>query len=215
MKRNYFAVGIALTAAALVASVLLYPYLPAQMPTHWNVHGQVDGYGAKSWAAFIGPGFMVFLLALFRLLPWLSPKHFEVDSFVSTYLYIMIVLLAFFAYLHGLMLWAGLWGPWNVSRAIFGGVCLLFVLLGNVLGKVQRNFWIGVRTPWTLANERVWYATHRFAARTFVLGGLLAFVLGLAGAGFYLSFGVLMAGALAPVAHSLVYYKRLERRGEL
>jgi len=215
MKRNYFAVGIALTAAALVASVVLYPYLPLQMPTHWNIHGQVDGYGAKSWAAFLSPAIMAAMLALFRLFPWLSPKRFEVDTFRSTYLYMMVVLLAFFAYIHGLMLWAGLKGPWDISRALFGGICLLFVLRGNVLGKVQRNFWIGVRTPWTLANERVWYATHRFAARTFVLGGLLGFVLGFAGAGFYLSFGVLMAGALAPIAHSLVYYKRLARRGEL
>jgi uncharacterized membrane protein len=147
MKRNYFAVGIALTAAALVASVALYPYLPPQMPTHWNIHGQVDDYGAKSWAAFLSPAIMAAMLALFRLFPWLSPKRFEVDTFRSTYLYMMVVLLAFFAYIHGLMLWAGLKGPWDISRALFGGVCLLFVLLGNVLGKVQRNFWIGVRTP--------------------------------------------------------------------
>jgi uncharacterized membrane protein len=215
MKRNYFLVGMVLTAVAVGASVILYPYLPLQMPTHWNIHGQVDGYGAKSWAAFLGPGFMVFMLVLFRVLPWLSPKRFEVDTFVSTYLYMMVVLLAFFAYIHGLSLWAGLRGPWDISRAIFGGVCLLFALLGNVLGKVRRNFWIGVRTPWTLADERVWYATHRFAAKTFVAGGLAAFALGLVGAPFWVSFATLMAGALTPVVHSLVYYKRLERRGEL
>lgn len=215
MKRNCFLVGIVLTAAAVGASVILYPYLPPQMPTHWNIHGQVDGYGAKSWAAFLGPGFMVFMLVLFRLLPWLSPKRFEVDTFVSTYLYMMVVFLAFFAYIHGLTLWAGLRGPLDISRAIFGGVCLLFALLGNVMGKVRRNFWIGVRTPWTLASERVWDATHRFAAKTFVLGGLAGWVLAWAGAGFWLPFAALLAGALIPVVHSLVYYKRLEHRGEI
>jgi len=215
MRRTYYLIGGLMVLAALAATLVPYPYLPSRVPTHWNAQGQVDGYSAK-WTLFIfGPGIMAGLLGLFRLLPWLSPKHFEVDTFQATYLYMMLVVLAFFAYVHGLLLWAGLRGPWNVSQAIMGGICLLFILLGNVLGKVRRNFWIGVRTPWTLANERVWYATHRFAARTFVVGGIAAWVLAWAGAAPWFSFAVLMAGALAPVVHSLVYYKRLQRRGEL
>ncbi len=215
MRRNYFLIGALLVAAALVATLVSYPYLPDRVPTHWNARGEVDGYSAR-WTLFIsGPGIMACILGSFRLLPWLSPKHFEVDTFRPTYLYIMLVTLVFFAYLFGLVLWAGLRGPWNVSQAVWGGICLLFVLLGNVLGKVRRNFWIGVRTPWTLANERVWNATHRFAAKTFVLGGLAGFVLSWAGVGFWLSFAALMAGALVPIVHSLVYYKQLEHRGEV
>jgi uncharacterized membrane protein len=80
---------------------------------------------------------------------------------------------------------------------------------------VRRNFFIGVRTPWTLANERVWNATHRCAAKTFVLGGLIGLVLtAVSGAG-WLPFAALMAGALVPVVYSLVVYKQLQRRGEL
>ena len=91
----------------------------------------------------------------------------------------------------------------------------MFALLGNVMGKVRRNFYIGVRTPWALANERVWNATHRFAAKTFVLGGVIGLVLTAVGVKGWLPFAALMGAALVPVVYSLVVYKQLERRGQL
>ena len=127
----------------------------------------------------------------------------------------MLVILGLMAYIQAMMVWAGLDGRSSTDKALLGGICLMLALLGNVLGKVQRNFYIGIRTPWTLANERVWYATHRFGAKTFVLGGLLAFVMVFAGAGFWFSFATIMAAALTPVVYSLVHYKRLERRGKV
>jgi uncharacterized membrane protein len=120
-----------------------------------------------------------------------------------------------FVYMHGFTLWAALHGALNVRHGIVGAVCLLVAMLGNVMGKVRRNFYIGVRTPGTIANERVWNATHRFAAKTFVLAGLAGLVLTFAVGGIWVPFGVLLAGVLVPVVYSLVYYKRLERRGEV
>ena len=215
MTRKYYLGGFALLAACLLATVILYPHLPSQIPTHWNAHGQVDHYGAK-WTLFVtNPGIMLGMLGLFAILPWLSPRRFEVDTFRSTYLYIMLVMLACFTYFHGLMLWAARAGNLPMPKAIMGGVCLLFALLGNVLGKVRRNFYIGIRTPWTIAEERVWNATHRLAAKSFVLGGLVALILALAGAPFWVPIAALIAGAFVPVVYSLVYYKQLERRGEI
>jgi uncharacterized membrane protein len=215
MTRKYYLIGTLLTAAVLVAILIAYPQLPDQLPTHWNMRGQANDYSAK-WSLFlIGPGLMAGIMLLFYFLPWLSPKHWEVDTFQSTYLYVMVVLVSMLAYFAGVSLWVGLGRASNVSRAVIGGVCLLFALLGNVMGKVRRNFFIGVRTPWTLANERVWNATHRCAAKTFVLGGVIGLVLtAVSGAG-WLPFAALMAGALVPVVYSLVVYKQLQRRGEL
>jgi uncharacterized membrane protein len=215
MTRKYYFIGIVLTATVFVAIVIAYPELPKQVPTHWNMQGQANDYSAK-WTLFlVGPGLMAGILLLFFFLPWLSPKHWEVDAFQHTYLYIMVVLVSMLAYFTGVSLWVGLGYAANVDRAIVGGVCLLFALLGNVMGKVRRNFYIGVRTPWALANERVWNATHRFAAKTFVLGGLIGLALTAIGVKGWLPFAALMASALVPVVYSPVVYKQLERRGEL
>jgi uncharacterized membrane protein len=212
---KYFLVGILLLAAVLLATLMIYPYLPPLVPTHWNLHNRANGYSPKWMLFVIVPGMMTITMSLFLLLPWLSPKQFAVDAFQLTYLYIMVVMLGLLAYIHAVMLWAALSAAPDVGRAILGGLFLLFALLGNVLGKVRRNFYLGVRTPWTLANEQVWNATHRFAAKTFFVGGLLGLILTAVGVEAWFLVAVLTAGAISPVAYSLIFYKRLERRGAL
>jgi len=214
MTRKYYLGGVALIAAVMAATLVAYPHLPNIVAMHWDAHGHVNGWGPK-WRLFvIEPGIMAGILLLFAALPWLSPRHFEVDSFRSTYLYIMVVILAMIAYAHALILAASLSWVVDVSRAIMGGASLLIALLGNVLGKVRRNFYVGVRTPWTIANEQVWNATHRFAAKTFFAAGLAGLACAILNAPFWLALSAILTGALAPVVYSLVFYKQLERRGE-
>jgi len=215
MKGKYYLIGMLLTAAVLIATIVAYPHLPGSLATHWNMHGEPDGYSPK-WALFlIGPGIMAAIMLLMYLLPWLSPKRFEIESFHSTYLQIMLMLVALIGYFSIVILWSGIGHGLNVGRAIIGGVCLLLALLGNLMGKVRRNFYVGVRTPWTLADERVWYATHRFAAKTLVAGGLAGLALTFAGLNGWPVMVALLVGALLPVVYSLMFYKQLERRGEL
>lgn len=213
MTRKYYLAGILLTAAALAATVAAYPHLPGLVATHWDLHNRPNGYSPK-WTLYFFPGVMAAIMLLTWRLPQLSPKHFEVDDFRSTSTWIMLMLVGLLAYCDAITLWVGLGHKVNVGRGAGAAVCLLFVLLGNLMGKIRRNFYIGVRTPWTLASERVWYATHRVAGRTFFLGGLagLAFV-ALKLYGWLIA--ALLAGALVPVLYSLYFYKRLERRGEL
>jgi len=215
MTRNYFLIGFALLAAVLVATVIAYPYMPEMVPSHWNVHGTVDHYHPK-WKLFITiPLGMLIFMGLFAILPWISPKHFEVDTFRSTSLYIMVVILAMFAYLDALVLWAGLRGPMDMTRSMICGLSLLVALLGNVLGKVRRNFYIGIRTPWTLANDTVWNATHRLGGKFFVLSGILGFVFAFLRGPIWLVAGTLALGAVVPAVYSLVFYKQLERHGKV
>jgi uncharacterized membrane protein len=215
MTRKYFIVGFALIVACLLVTALLFPHLPSRIPIHWNARGQVNGYGPR-WSLFlICPGMMLGMLGLFAVLPWLSPRQFEVESFRSTYLYIMVVIVAFMAYLHALMLWSAVSGQVTMQKTNLGVLCLLNVLLGNVMGKVKRNFYIGIRTPWTIADERVWNATHRLGARTMFVGGLAGLILAFAGAKFWIVMAMLIASVLMPAIYSLVYYKQLERRGQI
>jgi uncharacterized membrane protein len=199
----------------LVAMVIAYPHLPDQVPTQWNGQNQVSDYSPR-WSLFLlGPGMMAGIILLFAAFPWLSPKRFEVDTFKFTYLYIMLLAVSLIAYTDALILWSALAGPVNIARTCFGGVSLLFALMGNVMGKVRRNFWIGVRTPWTLASERVWNATHRFAAKAMVLAGVGGLIAALVSTRFWLYLVIILLGCLSPVLYSFVCYKRLERTGQL
>ena len=214
MTRKIYFLELLLIAAALVATAILYPHIPEQVPTHWNIHFQPDHFGPK-WSLFlIGPGFMAMVMGLTWLLPWLSPKRFEINSFWSTYHWVMLLLFGMMAYMYGAMLLAACGLPINMGRAISSGICIFAALLGNLLGKLRRNFYIGIRTPWTLASERVWYATHRFAARIFVAGGLVGLVFSIFGL-YNGAIFALLVPALAALVYSLVYYKQLERRGEI
>jgi uncharacterized membrane protein len=214
MTRAYWIAAIGMTAAALAASAALYPGLPARVPTHWGLNGEVDGYGPKGLSLFLIPTVMVGLLGLFAALPWLSPQQFQVDSFRRTYLFIMTLIVGLEGYIHGVILYATARPGAGMGRPLLAGIFLFFALLGNVLGKVRRNFFIGVRTPWTLASERVWTDTHRLASWLFVACGLLGFALAMAG---YVlaALAALTPAIVVPVVHSLVLYKRLERRGEV
>jgi uncharacterized membrane protein len=215
MTNRFYIFGMALIAVVICAIAAAYPHLPNTVPTHWNMNGEANGSSAKWQLFLIFPGLMGAVLILFRFLPWLSPKQWSVEAFRPTYLYIMAVVLCLVAYLAVVTLWAGMGHTLNVGRTVIAGVCLMFALIGLVLGKVHRNFYIGVRTPWTLANDRVWDETHRLAMKTFVVAGLVGLALQAIGQGGWPTFAVLMLGALVPAVYSLVLYKRLERSGEL
>ena len=212
--------AVALTVGTIVASVALYPSLPEKIPIHWNIRGEVDGYGTKPVGLFLLPATMVGFLAFFKLLPWLSPKDFKIEPFASTFQYIMVTVIGLFAYIHAVAMlstWRHVAGAkgFDMSRVLFAGMFLFLALIGNVLGKVRKNFYVGVRVPWTLASDRVWNDTHRFAAWTMVGGSLLGFLMVIAGVPISWAFAVLMASVLAPVVYSFVHYKKLEREGAL
>ena len=221
MSRPYWIIAGLLTLSAWALAAWLYTSLPQRVPIHWNIEGKVDGWGDKSWATFLMPGTMTGMLILFAFLPALSPKHFEVDSFRSTYLYIMVLTTGLFAYMNGVILLA----TWqevregskfmDIGRAMIGGMFLFFALLGNVMGKVRKNFYIGIRVPWTLASDRVWNDTHRLAAWLMVAGGIIGFLLVIAGLPILWSIGVMLVTFLIPIVYSFVHYKALERQGAL
>jgi uncharacterized membrane protein len=219
MTRVYWIIGFALVAIAVAVTAWLYGSLPERIPTHWNIRGEVDGYGSK-WTLFIFPVTMVGMLALFYYLPALSPKQFDVNSFRSTYLYIMVLCIGLFAYMHGVMLYAVHQAAMkqasvDLGRAFIAGLFLFFALMGNVMGKVRKNFYIGVRVPWTLASDRVWNDTHRLAAWVFVAAGVIGFGMIVLGVPIIYPIVVLVLSAFVPVIYSFVHYKSLERRGAL
>jgi uncharacterized membrane protein len=214
--------NIALTLAAFGVSLYLGwvrpDLLPERVPIHWGIDGQPNGWVRGTEVRpylLLVPGCMAGFVLLSLALPWLSPQQFGIDRFRRTYNYLMALLLTLFAYIHAVSLAGSLEVPLDMNKVLLGGMFLFFALLGNVLGKVQRNFYLGIRTPWTLADETVWIRTHRMGAWLYTAGSLVGFVAVLAGARLPWVFAGFLAVALAPVVYSLVLYKRLERAGKL
>lgn len=216
MNKTYPVLSVLLIAAAVVATVFCYSVLPGTVPVHWDAAGEVNGYAPRWRVWAFGPGMMAGWLLLAQVMPRVSPQRFGVEGFRRTYDYLVFVVLGMLAYLYAVMLLAMLSEVVNMRSAVPAGLFLLLILIGNPLGKVKRNFFIGVRTPWTLTSERVWYATHRLAAKLMVASGVVGLAVVMFGHAPAWVVTVLSCGwALVAVLFSLVYYKRLERDGRL
>jgi immunity protein, SdpI family len=200
----------------VVGTAIVYPRLPDPMPTHWNLAGEIDGYESKRWGAWMLPGIMLLMLGLFSIIPWLSPRGFKPDRDGNVVWFFGFLAALFCAYLHALVLTAALGVHVDMNRALGGAFAVFVILMANMLGKVERNFYIGIRTPWTLANERVWIQTHRLAAWLGVVGGITGLLLALVpGIPSWLPFAVPGCCLVYPAIHSLILYKRLEGAGDL
>lgn len=211
--------GLLLLAGSAGAHSLFHGRMPERVPIHWRIDGQPDGWASKDQVFLIYYLLPTITLGLIVLgmfvLPWLSPRNFAVEGFRSTYDYMFFLIAALFAFMHGMFLASMIDGGGLSFRPFLAGLFGFFALIGNVLGKVKSNFWMGVRTPWTLADPLVWQRTHRMAAWSFTAVGAAGAIAALVGVSPVICFVGLMAAALWPVIYSLILYKRLERDGKL
>ena len=195
----------------LLLMAVFYARLPDRVPMHWGFDGEIDRYGSKNELWLIGALGPLFAL-LFQFLPRLDPKKRNYERFHTYYEAFALVLVAFIAVMMGVALLESFRpGTVSVGRVVSALVGSLFVFIGNLMGKVKPNFFLGIRTPWTLSDPDVWNRTHR-------LGGGLFFLAGLATVASALllpeqvTFWVLMAGVLAaaliPAVMSYVWYRR-------
>lgn len=214
MKHRVLLLCIALVCAMAVATAACYARLPALVPMHWDMQGQVNGMGPRNFL-FGHVALMAAVVLLWALLPAWSPRRFAIEPFAATYWRIGLLVVGLLAFIHAMLLWGALSGSLPMARILAGGVAVFMGLLGNVMGKVRRNFWIGIRTPWTLVSEQVWYATHRLAGKTMVGSALLALAGVVGGLPVAWCTGLVLAGVLLPALYSLLLYKRYERNGKL
>lgn len=203
-----------LFAATMGYAAIVYPGLPERIPIHWNIRGEVDGWGPRI-TIFLGPGLVLFAWMLLHGLPKLSPKQFSIDAFRATFNLMMVIVGALCAYIGCVIIHAAGHPHAPIGQWLVAGIGIFFALLGNLMGKTRRNFYIGIRTPWTLASDRVWDVTHRLGGRWMAAGGLIAAALVLFFNWLIPAFVVIMVSCLYPVLFSYLYYKRLERSGGL
>jgi len=203
-------ISLVLIAAALIVAAVLYPSLPEQIPTHWNAQGQVDGYMKKSIGVIIMPAMAVFTYVIMKLIPVISPKGFRTDKFSDVMGVLQVTLVGFMSIIAILVLLEARGLNVRINEMITAGVGLLFVIIGNYLGKVRKNFFIGIRTPWTLASDEVWNRTHRIGGRLFMLSGVIIWIGAFSGAPLIWTVGVAVGLLLIPVVYSYFLYRRIE-----
>lgn len=202
--------SLVLIILAMLGSVFVYDQLPKQVASHWNEANQVDGYLSRFWGAFLTPVVSVGLLALFLVIPQIDPLKSNVVKFRGAFNAFISLMVAFLLYVHGLTLvWNLGYDHFNMGAAILPALGLLFIFIGLMMRKAKRNFFIGIRTPWTLSSDRVWDETHRVGGILFILSGLLA----LLGAFFPLyAFWLLMIPLFGSIIFLVVYSYVLYRK---
>ena len=203
-----FIVGLVASALFLTYGLILVPRLPAKIPSHWNAAGQVDKYAAPMEIVWIGLIMILFMAIMFAVIPFFATKNKPISSFGDVYEKITYAVIAFMVVINVLILQSTFMKV-DVAKIICIAVCGLFGFLGNLMGKTTRNYYVGIRTPWTLESDVVWERTHRLAARTMVIFSALAVVLILLGLNPIIGVFIATAGILVPIPYSYVLAKKL------
>ena len=171
--------SILLTVVSLLLSLTVFSSLPEQIPAHWNVHGTVDRFAPKL-TVFIFPGIIFLITILFQFMRRTDPNSDNYDKFQREYhRYTFVIGLVFFA-VQIMTIAAAFRMDFNVNLIFCLGIGSLFIFIGNLRPKTKHNYFIGIRTPWTLADEQNWFRTHRLAGKIWVLGGLIVALTALA-----------------------------------
>ncbi len=152
-----------------------------QIPTHWNLKGEVDSWSGKTFGVLGLLGVNILLFLVLYLMPLYSVRfRKQKDRFEKVLPSVVLIITALFALIHiaSIMIAKNpeIFGERNLILAIIG---VMFVMLGNLMPKLPSNFFIGIKTPWTLSSEYVWRRTHRFGGIAFIVAGAIFLVTGL------------------------------------
>ena len=160
---------------SIIVGILVYAQMPDQMASHWNAAGEVDGYMGKFWGVFMMPLLSLALLGVYLVIPLLDPLKENIAEFRGTYNLFILLMTLFLAYIWKLTIfWNMNIRVFNMSTALLPALGLLFIFVGYMVRTAKRNWFIGIRTPWTLSSDFVWNETHRVGGTLFIVSGVLA-----------------------------------------
>ena len=160
---------------SIIVGILVYAQMPDQMASHWNAAGEVDGYMGKFWGVFMMPLLSLALLGVYLIIPLLDPLKENIAEFRGTYNLFILLMTLFLAYIWKLTIfWNMNIRVFNMSTALLPALGLLFIFVGYMVRTAKRNWFIGIRTPWTLSSDFVWDETHRVGGTLFIVSGVLA-----------------------------------------
>ncbi len=166
MKKTTIAI-IALIILSLIIAIYVCHIFPEQVASHWNSKGEINGYMPKFWGIFLMPLMSILIFGLFLFFPKLDPLKKNVNKFRGYYEGFMLSIIIFFFYIHILTIVYNLGITFNMTYAVLPAIAVLFYFISVLLDKSKRNWFIGIKTPWTLSSDRVWDKTHKLGAKLF------------------------------------------------
>ena len=207
--KNTVILSFTLVAISLIVGLVLYARLPDPMPSHWNAAGEIDGYMPKFWGVFLLPIITVVLVPLFLVIPNIDPLKANITKFRGVYNWFIVIFVAYMLFVYALTMAAALGYQFNMTYMLLPVVGLLFIGAGYMMSKAKRNFFIGIRTPWTLSSETVWDETHKLGSKLFMAGGVITIVSALFGEnGIWLMLVAMLAAAFVPMVYSYILWRR-------
>lgn len=171
MIRKWTPTGLILVAVVL--SIVMYPRLSDPMPTHWGIAGEVNGWSSRLWGAWMLPLMMSAILLLMRALPHIDPRKANYARFAGMYDTLVILIIAFMLVIHIVVLLAASGTPVAMNSVMMPSVGVFMVAMGILLPRAKPNWFVGIRTPWTLTSDLAWERTHKIAGLLFIMLGLL------------------------------------------
>lgn len=207
-------VVLLMVVAATLVGLLFWNRLPDPMASHWDINDQVNGYIPKFWGVFMLPLITLGMMVLFLVIPSIDPLKANIAQFRGAFNLFIVLIVAFMLYIYGLSLaWNLGYTGFKMSGAMLPALGLLFIFIGFMLRQAKRNFFIGIRTPWTLSSDTVWNETHRIGAVLFMISGVLAFIGGFFGgtAAFWFMFVPIIGSTIFLLVYSYVLYQRETR----
>jgi uncharacterized membrane protein len=200
---------ILLIVAMFIAGACVWTYVPDRIPVHWNFRGEVDRYGGRFVGLFLIPLVAAGLYLLLRVLPKIDPRAANYQTFAGTYTIIRCGLIVFTAVLHGLLLLAALGQPIPMGTVVPAIVGLLLIAVGVLMTRIKPNWFVGVRTPWTLSSDLSWTKTHRMAAMLLPLSGVAVMLSGFLEAEWavYAMLAVILSSVAGLVVYSYLVWR--------
>ena len=167
------AISLLVILIVLLISFYFYSGLPETVPSHWNAQGEVDGWSSRNFTVFFFPALIIGMYLLFLALPYLDPRKKNYQKFTGAYHGFKTMLVLFVSLLYLITGFSGLGYDLPIDKIVISMVGILFLVIGNYLPRIKSNWFIGIRTPWTLSSEKVWQRTHQVGGRLFMVEGAL------------------------------------------
>jgi len=205
-------ISLLIIMISFIIGISFYSLLPDKVASHWNAKGEVDGYMSKFGGLFLMPVISLVLLLLFIIIPKIDPLKHNIEKFRKYFNGFIVLMMLFLFYLYILTILWNIGVRFNFVHLLVPIFSIFFYYCGILIQKAQRNWFIGIRTPWTLSNEQVWNKTHKIGGKLFKIAGIISLI-GILLPEYALFFVIcpVIIASLFPVIYSYFAYQKLTK----